>query len=184
MAEDTPVDEAPEDEIVEETVPERALPEHPVLRQLVEADESLEWFLSAGQDVVAVPADRLAEVGAAARDAGFEMGADLTAVDRLGIRDPRFEVVVNLLSIQHNVRLRLLVTVPDEEDPVVPTLSHVWPGLEFFEREVYDMFGIRFEGHDDLTRILMPDDWIGHPLRKDYATGEVPVQFKASPKAV
>jgi|OM-RGC.v1.019562970 NADH:ubiquinone oxidoreductase 27 kD subunit len=180
VAEDATVEDVAEEEVL----PVRPLPEHPVLRRFVEADESLEWSSSSGQDVVRVPAERLAEVGEAARDAGFELGADLTAVDRLGIREPRFEVVVNLLSVQHNVRLRLLVTVPDEEDPVVPTLSEVWPGLEFFEREVYDMFGIRFEGHSDLTRILMPDDWVGHPLRKDYATGEVPVQFKASPKAV
>jgi NADH-quinone oxidoreductase subunit C len=170
------------DEPVEETVPERPLPEHPVLRALVEAHDDVTWALSSGQDVVHVPAASLAAFGSAAKVAGFEMGADLTAVDHLGRREPRFEVVVVLLSVEHGLRLRLLVEVPDDEDPVVPSLTPTWPGLSFFEREAFDMFGIRFDGHPDLTRILMPDDWEGHPLRKDYDTGAVPVQFKASPK--
>ena len=73
--------------------------------------------------------------------------------------------------------MRLRVQVPDD-DPVVPSLFDVHPGTEALEREVFDMFGIRFDGHPDLTRILMPEDWIGHPLRKDYAIGRIPVQFK------
>ena len=172
----------PEDEVADATRPERPLPEHPVLRGLVEAHDDVVWHLSAGQDVFRVPAGSLVPLAAAAKDAGFEMGADLTAVDHLGRREPRFEVVVVLLSVAHGLRLRLLVDVPDDEDPVVPSLTPTWPGLSFFEREAYDMFGIRFDGHPDLTRILMPDDWEGHPLRKDYDTGAVPVQFKASPK--
>jgi NADH-quinone oxidoreductase subunit C len=74
--------------------------------------------------------------------------------------------------------VRLRVQVPDEE-PVVPTLWELYPGTEALEREVFDMFGIVFEGHPDPTRILMPEDWEGHPLRKDYAVGRIPVQFKA-----
>ena len=77
-------------------------------------------------------------------------------------------------------RLRLRVQVP-ESDPTVPTLFEVHPGTEGMEREVFDLFGISFEGHPDLTRILMPEDWQGHPLRKDYAIGDIPVQFKDAP---
>ena len=113
------------------------------------------------------------------------MMVDLTAVDYLRVRRIRFEVVVGLLSLQHNIRLRLLVPVPagvPGDDLTVPSLVPVYPGANFFERETYDMFGIIFEDHPDLTRILLPDDWVGHPLRKDFATGGVPVQFKSSPQ--
>ena len=109
------------------------------------------------------------------------MLVDLTAVDYLRVRRVRFEVVVSLLSLEHNIRLRLRVPVP-ADDPTVPSLVPVYPGANFFEREVFDLFGIIFEGHPDLTRILLPDDWVGHPLRKDFAVGAVPVQFKSSPQ--
>jgi len=121
---------------------------------------------------------------------GFEMCADLCGVDYLshparrvpdGVSPERFEVVVELLSISRKERLRVRCQVP-EDDPVVPSLFDLWPGSEAHERETFDMFGIRFSDHPDLTRILMPEDWEGHPLRKDYATGHVPVQFKESPK--
>ncbi|MDA8148667.1 MAG: NADH-quinone oxidoreductase subunit C [Actinomycetota bacterium] len=134
---------------------------------------------------------RGAYVGAvqAYRDAGFEMCADLCAVDYLllgdrqvaeGVDPERFEVVVNLLSLSQRRRVRVRVQVP-ESDPSVPTLFDVYPGVEAMEREVFDLFGIVFEGHPDLTRILMPEDWEGHPLRKDYGVGRVPVQFKEAP---
>lgn len=165
-----------------EAVPARPFPEHPVLRDLVEAFEEVEWALSTGQDTVVVPAERVRDFAAAARDAGFEMLADLTAVDYLRRRPVRFEVVAGLLSLQHNLRLRLRVPV-GADDPRLPSLVPVYPGANFFEREVYDMFGITFDDHPDMTRILMPDDWVGHPLLKDYATGAVPVQFKSSPEA-
>jgi NADH-quinone oxidoreductase subunit C len=92
----------------------------------------------------------------------------------------RFEVVVNLLDMTDRRRVRLRVQVP-EADASVPSLFDIHPGTEAMEREVYDMFGIAFDGHPDLTRILMPEDWIGHPLRKDYDVGEIPVQFKGAP---
>jgi NADH-quinone oxidoreductase subunit C len=92
----------------------------------------------------------------------------------------RFEVVVNLLDMTDRRRVRLRVQVP-EADAALPSLFDIHPGTEAMEREVYDMFGIAFDGHPDLTRILMPEDWIGHPLRKDYDVGEIPVQFKGAP---
>lgn len=142
--------------------------------------EGLQWHQSHGQDVFIVQPDDVQAVAEAAKSAGFEMCVDVTATDHLGRREPRFDVVVNLLSIEHRRRLRLIVPVAFTEDaePRVPSLTAVWPGANYFEREVYDMFGIVFEGHPDLTRILMPDDWAGHPLRKDFAVGAVPVYFK------
>jgi len=91
----------------------------------------------------------------------------------------RFEVVVNLLDITHRRRIRLRVQVP-ESDPTLPSLFDVHPGTEAFERETYDMFGITFTDHPDMTRILMPEDWVGHPLRKDYEVGNIAVQFKGA----
>jgi NADH-quinone oxidoreductase subunit C len=92
----------------------------------------------------------------------------------------RFEVVVILLSLSEKRRVRVRVQVP-EADPVLETLFDLYPGTEAMEREAYDMVGIVFTGHPDLTRILMPEDWEGHPLRKDYGVGRVPVQFKDAP---
>ena len=138
-----------------------------------------EWIDSHGQDVVRIARDQLLEFGNVVHEVGFEVLADVTAVDWYRTRTPRFDVVVNLLSMQHRRRLRILVGVPDG-DPVLPSLVPIWPGANFGEREVYDMFGITFDGHPDLTRILMPDDWEGYPLRKDFEVGAVPVQFKAS----
>jgi NADH-quinone oxidoreductase subunit C len=142
-----------------------------------------------GQEVLHVAPGRYVEVVGALRESGYEMCADLCAVDYLrhlerplpeGTAAERFEIVVNLVSLQRRRRVRLRVQVP-EADPVLPTLFNLYPGTENMEREAFDMFGIRFEGHPDLTRILMPDDWEGHPLRKDYSVGRVPVQFKEAP---
>jgi len=145
---------------------------------------------SFGQPVVYLDRERLAAAAAALRDdEQFTMCVDVTAVDHLtnggralpeGVVPERFEVVVNLLSNARNRRLRLICEVP-EHDPRVPSLTPVYGGANFAEREVFDLFGIEFDGHPDLTRILMPDDWDGHPLRKDFAPARVPVTFKGDP---
>jgi len=146
---------------------------------------------SHGQQVVHCPREGYAELMATLKQDGYEMCADLCAADYLvhvgrdlpdGVEAERFEVVVDLLSLSLHRRLRVRVQVP-ESDPVVVTLFDLWPGTEALEREVYDLMGIRFDRHPDLTRILMPEDWEGHPLRKDYAVGRIPVQFKESPSA-
>ena len=112
---------------------------------------------------------------------GYEMMVDLNAVDWFRNKEPRFEVVVNLLSLSKNKRKTIKVKV-DDKTLTVPSITDIYPGANFYEREVFDMFGILFENHTELTRILMPDDWIGYPLRKDYGSGRIPVQFKNAPK--
>jgi NADH/F420H2 dehydrogenase subunit C len=164
---------------VEEAPPARPLPDNRVLRALLEAFEAVEWESSLGQDVARVPNDSWADFAHAAKEAGFEMCVDVTAVDWMRDRPERFEIVANLLSMQHQLRLRMITTA-GRIDPRVASLVPIWPGANFAEREAYDMFGVTFEGHPDLTRILMPDEWEGHPLRKDFGVGSVPVQFKES----
>jgi NADH-quinone oxidoreductase subunit C len=146
---------------------------------------------SHGQSVVCCGRDAYLALMTALKDDGFGVCIDVCGVDYLThsgrtlpaeVAPERFEIVVNLLSHRDRRRLRVRVQVP-EADPVVPTLFDLWPGSEAMEREVYDMFGIRFDGHPDPTRILMPEDWEGHPLRKDYAVGRIPVQFKETPAA-
>jgi len=104
----------------------------------------------------------------------------VTGLDRseLGI-EPRFVTVYQLYSIPHRRHLRLKVPIPGNP-PRVPTATRVWPAANWHEREAYDLMGIVFEGHPDLRRILMPDDWVGHPLRKDYPLGGEPVVFSAN----
>ncbi len=126
---------------------------------------------------VTVPVSDWVAFAGAARDAGYDMFVDLTAVDHFA-EAPRFEVVLNLLSLAEGERLLVSTRVP-YDDASVPTLTGVFVGANFYEREVYDLMGIEFVGHPDLTRILMPDDWEGHPLRKDFDIGAVPVEFKA-----
>ena len=96
----------------------------------------------------------------------FDLLADLTAVDYLG-RDPRFEIVMHLCSLPNNLRLRVKIGVPESE-PWVHSLVPLWKAANWLEREVWDMFGIRFLGHPDLRRILLYEEFVGHPLRKDY----------------
>ncbi len=145
--------------------------------------------LSRGQLVAHPDRENYLRVVHQLREDGYRMCVDLTGVDYLynpdrtvppGVQPGRFEVAVSLLSFSPPRRIRVRVQVP-ESDPTVPSLFELFPGTEVMERETYDMFGIVFTGHPDLTRILMPEDWEGHPLRKDYGVGRIPVQFKGDP---
>jgi NADH-quinone oxidoreductase subunit C len=145
---------------------------------------------SHGQPVVYVDRAVWKELGELLRDEQqFTQCMDVTAVDHLvdaerlpvpGVAPERFEVVANFLSHPRNRRIRAICEVP-AADASVPSLTGSFPGVNFAEREVYDMFGISFTGHPDLARILMPDDWSGYPLRKDDAPSRVPVTFKEDP---
>jgi len=144
---------------------------------------------SRDQKVLHPSREQLRDLVSALRDDGYLMCLDVTAVDYLthpgrelpaGIEAERFEVVVTLISHRDRDRLRLRVQVP-ATDPTCPSLFSLHPGTEALERETFDMFGITFDDHPDMTRILMPEDWVGHPLRKDYDSGRIPVQFKGAP---
>jgi NADH-quinone oxidoreductase subunit C len=128
-----------------------------------------------GMPTVYVPLDRLVDAGRALRDAGFSVLLDAIPVD-FHPREPRFEITYLLLNPGGEggaaSRLRLKVRVAGE-NPTVPSLSGVWASVNWGEREAFDLYGIGFDGHPDLRRILMPDDWEGHPMRKDY-----PVQIR------
>jgi len=109
----------------------------------------------------------------------FEMCMGVNGVHYPDEKDRELHAVYELLSLTHNRRVRLEVAVPDS-DPHLPSLVEVWGGVNWHERETFDMFGIIFDGHPGLTRILMPDDWQGHPQRKDYPLGGIPVEYKGA----
>jgi len=132
-------------------------------------DQVLGLETSAGQRFANVRRDRILELLRALRDEhGFDMLTDLTAVDYLNQGQPeRFCVVYNLYSFKTNARTRVKAFVP-EGDPAIDSASPLWKAAPWAEREVYDLYGIVFRGHPDLKRILLPETYVGHPLRKDY----------------
>jgi NADH-quinone oxidoreductase subunit C len=122
-----------------------------------------------GETTVVVPREHLrraAEFLVNDRALRFTFLSDITAVDKFPL-EPRFELNYHLLSLEYRKRIRLKVRIPGN-DPLVQSVTPIWPAANWHEREAFDLMGIRFEGHPDLTRILMPDDWEGYPLRKDY----------------
>jgi NADH-quinone oxidoreductase subunit C len=136
---------------------------------------TLEPVASIDQQTIGVPAHSIIEVCRALRDRrGFIFLADITAVDWWP-REPRFEVVYHLASAGDRLRVKVRVAGSAAR---VPTIQSVWPAANWLEREVWDLFGVVFEGHGDLRRLLMPEDWEGHPLRKDF-----PVQIRLKPRS-
>jgi len=142
------------------------------------SDQDIAQAIEAGEASVVVEAASWPSVAKRlASELGFTFLSDLCGVDNLG-SSPRFGVVYNLTDLETPRRLRVHVPVADGEPPKIKSVTEIWPTANWMEREAFDMFGIVFEGHPDLTRILMPDEWEGHPLRKDYAVGKVPVEYK------
>ena len=150
---------------------DKLVEEHPIVQNLRAWDERAVSDVSQfrGELTIVLPREHLqraAEYLQAETGSQFDLLSDISAVDRFPM-EPRFEVNYHLVSIPLRQTLRLRVWISGQ-DPVLATVIPVWPTANWHEREIYDLFGIRFEGHPDLHRILMPDDWEGHPLRKDY----------------
>jgi NADH-quinone oxidoreductase subunit C len=145
--------------------------EHPVVSRLRGWDAAAvgEVMEFRGELTVVVPREHLrraAEFLCREADLAFALLSDVTGVDRFPV-EPRFELNYHLVSLERRERLRLKVRVASD-DPRVESVTSVWPTANWHEREIFDLFGVRFEGHPDLRRILMPENWEGHPLRKDY----------------
>lgn len=165
----------PETEAAEEMAV--TLSADPVLADLAEQFPTAVFEDGIGHDIARVVPDEVVAFVEAARDAGYEMFLDLCAVDHLQRRPQRYEVVVNIVDPTRVARLLVKVALAGP-DPEMPSLTGVFAGTNFFEREAYDLMGVRFTDHPDLTRILLPEEWVGHPLRKDTPVGSVPIQFK------
>jgi NADH-quinone oxidoreductase subunit C len=146
------------------------------------AEPTVAVVFDRGELTLHVAREKLLEVVQALRDDAklrFEYCVSVSGVHYPADAGAELHVVYHLLSITHNRRLRLEVSVPDA-DPHLPSVVRVYPAADWHEREAWDMFGIVFDGHPYLTRILMPDDWVGHPQRKDYPLGGIPVEFKGA----
>ena len=151
---------------------ERAYPEF--------ADAIEKVVVDRGELTLHVKREKLVEVAKVLRDKLlFEMCMGVNGVHYPNETGRELHAVYPLLSITHNRRIRIEVTCPDS-DPHIPSLVNVWAGNNWHERETFDMFGIVFDGHPALTRILMPDDWQGHPQRKDYALNGINVEYKGA----
>jgi NADH-quinone oxidoreductase subunit C len=144
------------------------LPEHPAIKAILAWD--IEGLLDArfdrGELTLTVASGRIRAAAATLQASGYNFFEDMTAVDWFP-SSPRFQLSYHLLSHTYKERIRLRALV-DGDAPSVESITPLWPASNFYEREVFDLFGIYFEGHPNLRRILMPDDWVGHPLRKDY----------------
>ena len=142
--------------------------DHAAVKALVawNADAIIDALFDRGELSLTVPSENIVEAMQAIKDAGYNAYEDMTAVDWLP-SDPRFQLTYHILSHAMKQRVRNKAWV-SEVDPAIESITSVFPGANFYEREVFDLFGIRFEGHPNLRRIMMPEEWVGHPLRKDY----------------
>jgi len=144
------------------------MPDHPAIKALLawKSDALTDAKFDFGELTLTIAPTEIQAVCATVEAGGYNFFEDMTAVDWYPLA-PRFQLSYHILSFALKERIRLRVLL-DEAEPSVDSITPVWPGANFFEREVFDLFGIHFAGHPDLRRIMMPDDWKGHPLRKDY----------------
>lgn len=183
-------DAPPIDDEAREEIHEPEAPADEVAAAVLARFPNAVFHDSHGQAVVYVERGTWHAVAAHLRDdQQFTQCVDVTVVDHshdsvrlevAGVTPERFEVVANFLSHPRNRRIRVIAQVPDA-DTTVASITDLYPGVNFAEREAYDLLGVTFDGHPDLTRILLPDDWEGHPLRKDDYPARVPVTFKEDP---
>ena len=145
-----------------------AMPEHPAIKALLAWNPQAltDAKFAFGELTLTIAATEIRAACSTVQAAGYNFFEDMTAVDWFP-SSPRFQLSYHILSHKLLERIRLRVMV-DESELIVDSIVPVWAGANFFEREVFDLFGIRFAGHPDLRRIMLPDDWNGHPLRKDY----------------
>jgi NADH-quinone oxidoreductase subunit C len=160
-------------EALKGTLPDSAavvagLPDHPALKAVLRWNpEALtDARFDRGELTLTVAPGDICAALTTVRAAGYNFFEDMTAVDWFP-SEPRFQLSYHILSHSYKERIRLCTRVSGS-DPVVKSITSIWPGANYYEREVFDLFGVRFEGHPNLRRILMPDEWEGHPLRKDY----------------
>ncbi len=145
--------------------------------QTLKDEFKAEEIVFRGEHTLLIAPDQVADVCRRLRDdLGFNVLSGITAVDYWPEGEPRFHVIYLLFALEENLALQLRAPVPGE-NPTVPTVEGIYPNANWYEREVWDMFGIKFDGNSDLRRILMPYEWEGHPLRKDYPLGYEEVQF-------
>jgi NADH-quinone oxidoreductase subunit C len=163
----------------------------PRLQKLFDSINDLNPVERLGELTVEVkPAAYIAAAKRLREQHGFEQMIDLCGVDYGAYADkpregPRFAVVLHLLSVRHNVRLRVRAFCADDDFPVMPSLVEVWPAVNWFEREAFDLFGIMFEGHPDLRRILTDYGFVGHPFRKDFPlSGHVEMRYDPDERRV
>lgn len=145
-----------------------AMPDHPALKAILawNAEALTDARFDRGELTLTIDEDAIRAAAATVQAAGYNAFQDVTAIDWYP-STPRFQLSYHIVSHSYKELIRLRVMV-SEADPSVESITPVWPGANYYEREVFDLFGIRFEGHPNLRRIMMPDDWQGHPLRKDY----------------
>ncbi len=145
-----------------------SMPNHPAVQALQSwnSDAFVDARFDRGELTLTVAPEAILGAAAAVRAAGYNFFEDMTAVDWFP-SSPRFQLSYHILSHKLLERIRLRVLL-EETDPAVESMTSLWPAANYYEREVFDLFGIRFEGHPNLRRIMMPEDWQGHPLRKDY----------------
>jgi NADH-quinone oxidoreductase subunit C len=145
-----------------------ALPEHPAIKALLTWNPQAltDANFAFGELTLTIAPTEIRAACSTVQAAGYNFFEDMTAVDWFPA-SPRFQLSYHILSHKFLERIRLRVLL-DEAEPIVESITPTWPGANFFEREVFDLFGIHFSGHPDLRRIMLPDDWQGHPLCKDY----------------
>jgi NADH-quinone oxidoreductase subunit C len=160
--------EAPGETVVGKQAVLDKLANHPAVRALVawNADALVDALFDRSELTFTVSPENLLPAISAMKDGGFNAYEDMTAVDWLP-SEPRFQLTYHILSHAHKQRIRIKTWISGD-DPSVESITSVFAGANFYEREVFDLFGIRFEGHPNLRRILMPEEWVGHPLRRDY----------------